>query len=42
MTPRNYQMNEAVARSVAHLIGTNDVGIALTLASVRTALPCVY
>jgi len=28
--PRTYQMNEAVARSAAHLIGTNDVGIALT------------
>ena len=27
--PSNFQMNEAVARSAAHLIGTNDVGIAL-------------
>ena len=30
VNPRNYQLNEAVARSAAHLIGTNDVGIALT------------
>ncbi len=27
--PSNSQMNEAVARSAAHLIGTNDVGISL-------------
>ncbi len=30
VVPRSYTMNEAVARSGAHLIGTNDVGIALT------------
>jgi hypothetical protein len=30
VNPRSYQMNESVARSAAHLIGINDVGIALT------------
>jgi hypothetical protein len=29
VVPRSYTMNEAVARSGAHLIGTNDVGITL-------------
>ena len=30
VNPRTYQMTESVARSAAHLIGINDVGIALT------------
>ena len=30
VTPRAYQLNETVASSSAHLIGTNNVGIALT------------